>query len=203
MQMRNFKNYCLLLMFAFLLVGCTEETKEESKSSSVLTIKHYKVSENEEALVKKTGVGLIEFFKLNGSLNEDNEELQYSVELYENGKFKEEILKAVSAPSTDDQGIILSFGVKDDAPTIEIIAGLPSGVSTVPFENKMTGHTFTTLVGNKITLEKNQPIYLAAWLGTKTNKMRSIGEEKGKLPAAIKEYEVALIYKVIWMDKEQ
>lgn len=200
--MRHFKNYCLLLILALLIVGCTEEAKEESKSDSALTIEHYKVSENEGALVRKTGVELIEFFKLNGSLNEEKEELQYSVEVYENGKFKEEILKSVSAPSTDQKDSILSFGVKDDAPTLEIIAGLPFGVSTAPFENHMTGHTFTTLVGKKITLEKDQPIYLAAWLGTKTNQLRTVGEEKGKLPKELEDYEVALLYKVLWTDKE-
>lgn len=37
-------------------------------------------------------LGQIEFFKLNGTLGEDDD-LEFSVEVFENGQFKEELLK--------------------------------------------------------------------------------------------------------------
>ena len=81
--------------------------------------------------------------------------------------------------------------------------GIPSGVVTTIYPNNMTGNAFTKLVGKKITLEKDKPIYLAGWLGTTENRLRTVGEENGELPEAVEDYELAFLYKVLWTEKEK
>ena len=67
----------------------------------------------------------------------------------------------------------------------------------------MTSSSFGKLVGGKVTLEKNKPVYLAAWLGTTKNKLSFGGGNKGELPSGIEEAELTFLYKVIWTDKEK
>ena len=96
--MRHFKGCCLIIIFTLLLTGCAgvekvkPVAKEKFPSNMKITIESYNMSEKENLLISKTGVGHIEFFKLNGTSNEDAD-LQFSVEVYENGKFKKELLK--------------------------------------------------------------------------------------------------------------
>ena len=56
------------------------------------------MSEKERLLISKTGVEQIEFFKLNGTLKEEGD-LQFSVEVFEKGKFKEELLQESNPPN--------------------------------------------------------------------------------------------------------
>ena len=67
----------------------------------------------------------------------------------------------------------------------------------------MTTYSFSRLIDEKITLEKNKPIYLAGWLGTTQNELRSSGGGNGELPPGIEETELAFLYKVLWTDKEK
>lgn len=89
--MRNLIGCCLFIMLILLLTGCVGVEKEKPLSNAKITIKPYNMSKKESLLISKTGVGQIEFFKLNGTLKEDDD-LQFSVEVFENGKFKEELL---------------------------------------------------------------------------------------------------------------
>ena len=67
----------------------------------------------------------------------------------------------------------------------------------------MTSSSFSKLVGEKVTLEKDKPVYLAAWLGTTKNELSFGGGENGELPSGIEEAELAFLYKVLWTDKEK
>lgn len=194
--MQNFKRCCLFVFLALLLTGCAD-TK--------ITIEPYTISEHESLLISKTGVGYIEFFKLNGTLGEEDD-LEFSVELYENGKFKEELMKTWGAVDEKYKDNIISFGMSDhqgeddSSKSFKLISGIPFGLATTSYPNDVTAYSFRKLVGEKITLKKNEPVYLAAWVGTTKNSLRSIGSEHGELPAGIDEYEKALIYKVLWTD---
>ena len=202
--MRNFKGICLLLIFTLLLTGCTDVAKEKSPSKTKLTIESYNLSEKERVLIRKTGVEQIEFFKLNGTLKEEDD-LQFSVEVYENGEFKEELIKTSGTIETKYKDSTISFGVSDNGGeehSLKLLSGIPSGLASTSYASNMTGYAFTKLIGEKITLEKDKPIYLAAWLGTTKNELRSVGEDNGQIPEAIEDYELAFLYKVLWTDKE-
>ncbi len=162
------------------------------------------MSEKERLLISKTGVEQIEFFKLNGTLREDDDDLQFSVEVFEEGTFKEELLKTRGEIETKYKDRFISFGISDDRDedhSLKLINGLPSGHATTFYSNNMTAYTFGKLVDEKVTLEKNKPTYLAAWQGTNKNTFRSVIGENGELPSGIEEYELVFIYKVLWTEK--
>ena len=204
-KMRHFKGYCFLIVFALLLTGCAGEEKEKSPSNTKLTIESYNMSDKETLLISKTGVEQIGFFKLNGTLKEEDD-LQFSVEVYEKGKFKEELLKTMGETEPKFKDTLISFGISDNGDednTIKLLNGVPSGLATTIYSNNMTGYSFTNLVDEKVTLEKNKPIYLAAWLGTTNYSLSSAIGGNGVLPSGIEESELGFIYKVLWTDKEK
>ncbi|MGE8081420.1 hypothetical protein [Peribacillus loiseleuriae] len=209
--MRHFKSRDLFIIFALLLTGCAgvekEKPLEKEKSplNTQITIESYNMSEKEHLLISKTGVGQIEFFKLNGTPKEDDE-LQFSVEVFKNGKFKEVLLKTWDGPETKYQDGFISFGISDienEGHSLKLITGTPSGLATTIYSNNMTSSSFSKLVGEKVTLEKNKPVYLAAWLGTTKNELSSGGGENGEIPSGIEEAELAFLCKVLWADKEK
>lgn len=202
--MRNLIGCCLFIILTLLLTGCVgvEKEKEKPLSNAKITIEPYNMSEKESLLISKTGVGQIEFFKLNGTLKEDDD-LQFSVEMFENGKFKEELLKTWDESETKYKDSLISFGISDigdEGNSLKLITGIPSGLATANYSNNMTSSSFSKLVGEKVTLEKNKPVYLAAWVGTTKNELSSVGSENGELPAGIEEAEVALLYRVLWIN---
>lgn len=185
-----------------MLTGCVGVEKEKTISNAKITIEPYNMSEKEKLLVSKTGIEQIAFFKLEGNLKEDDD-LQFTVEVYENGKLKEELLTTSDEPKTQFKDSIISFGISnfnDKDQSLKLITGIPSGLATTYYSNNMTSSSFSQLIGEKVTLEKSKPIYLAAWVGTTKNKLSSVGSENGELPAGIEEAELALLYRVLWTD---
>ena len=204
--MRHFKSYCLFIIFALLLVGCSDEAKEKTPSNTKLTLESYSVTEKEKSLIQKTGVEQIEYFELNGTLKEEDD-LQFSIDVYENGKFKEELLKTQGATETNFKDILISFGVANtkrdgQEQSFKLLSGIPLGLTSTNYSNDMTAFTFGKLLDKKITLVKDKPIYLAAWLGTTKDMLLTVGEVNGELPEAVEDYELAFLYKVLWTDKE-
>jgi len=203
-KMQGFKRYCSFVILILLLTGCAEVEKDKTSSNAKITIEPYNMSEKESLLISKSGVEHIEFFKLNGTLAEDDD-LQFSVEVFEKGKFKEELLKTWDDPEKNYKDTLISFGISDfndEVRPLKLISGIPSGLATTNYSNKMTSSSFSNLVGEKVTLKKNKPVYLVAWLGTTKNELRSVGSENGELPASISETELAFLYRVLWTDKE-
>ncbi|MFJ5717817.1 hypothetical protein [Neobacillus sp. NPDC093127] len=194
----------LFIIFTLLLTGCTGVEKEKPSSIGKITIAPYNMSEKESLLISKTGVDEIGFFKFAGDLKGDND-LQFAVELYENGKLKEVLLATSNEPKAKFKDSLISFGISkilDEDHTLKLTAGTPTGLNTAiyPTKMKVTTSSFIKLVGEKVTLEKNKPIYFAAWLGTTKNGLRSVGSEKGELPTGIEDAEIALVYRVLWTD---
>ena len=207
--MRHIKGYCLFIIFTLLLTGCASVEKpvenEKFPSNTKITIESYNMSEKERLLISKTGVEQIEFFKLNCTLKEDDD-LQFSVEVFEKGKFKEELQKTWDGPETKYKDSLISFGISDtrnEGHSLKLINGIPTGLATTFYSNNMTSSSFSKLIDEKLTLEKNKPIYLVAWLGTTKNSLHSGGGENGELPPGIEESELAFLYKVLWTDKEK
>jgi len=186
-----------------LLTGCTGVEKETSALNKQITIESYNMNEKEKLLVSKTGVEQIEFFKLNGTLKEDDE-LQFSVDVFKNGKFMEELLNTWDGNETKYQDSFISFGIngiENEDHSIKLIAGIPSGLTSTGYSNNMTSSSFSKLIGENVTLEKNKPVYLAAWLGTTKNELSTGVGETGELPSGIEDAELAFLYKVLWTDK--
>ena len=184
-----------------LFAGCTGE--ETAPSKTKLTIEPYNISDQEMILVSKTDVMDIEFFELNGTLKEEDD-LQFSVEVFEKGKLKEEILKSRGEIQTKFKDTIISFGVGDrngKNKSLKLINGLPSGLATKYYSNDMTLTSISKLIEGKITLEKNTPIYLAVWLGTKKEELSSGVDSNEEILQAIKDTELVFLYKVLWTDK--
>ena len=151
--MRNFKGYCLFIIFTFFLTGCAD-VEEKSPSKTKITIESYNVSEKEKLLISKTGVEHIEFFKMNGTLKVDDD-LQFSVEVFEKGKFKEEVLKTMDEIETKYKDSLISFGISDIIDgdhSLKLINGVPSGLATTYYSNNMTSSSFSKLVGEKVNL---------------------------------------------------
>lgn len=203
--MQSLKRYCTFVILLCLLTGCAGVEKDKMSSNAKITIEPYNMSEKESLLISKSGVGPIEFFELNGTLTEDDD-LQISVEVFEKGKFKEELLKTWDDPEKNYKDVLISFGISDlndEVRPLKLLSGIPSGLATTNYSNNMTFSSFGNLIGEKVTLKKNKPVYLAAWLGTTKNGIRSIGSENGELPVGIEEVELAFLYRVLWTDKEK
>lgn len=195
--MRNFKGFCLFIIFILFLTGC-----EKTLSNTKITIEPYNMSEKERLLISKTGVEQIEFFKMEGNLKEVDD-LQFAVEVHENGKLKGELLSTSDELKTKFEDSIISFGINnfnDQDHPLKLITGIPTGLVTTNYSNNMTSSSFSKLIGKKVTLEKNKPVYLTAWLGTTKNRLHSVGSENGEFPAGIEEAEIALLYRVLWTD---
>lgn len=202
--MRNLLGCCLFIIFTMWLTGCTsvEKANEKPLSNAEITIEPYNISEQESVLISKTGVDQIEFFKLDGNLKED-EDLQFTVEVYEKGKMKEELLTASDEPNTKFEDSIISFGINnlnDEDHSLELITGIPTGLAATNYSTNMTLSSFRKLVDEKVILEKNKPVYLAMWVGTTKNELSTVGSENGELPADIEEVETALLYRALWTD---
>ena len=154
--MRNIKVYYLIIIFTLLVTGCAGIDKEKSPSNTKITIEPYNLSDKERLLISKTDVGRIEFFKLNGTLNKE-EDLQFSVEVFENGKFKEELLQTWDAPEISYNESLISFGINnttEEDHTVKLINGVPSGLATTYYPANMTSSSFGKLINEKMTLEK-------------------------------------------------
>lgn len=81
----------IVVFFALILTSCSDDKSNKSISTNGMTIEPYNMTKKENNLISKTSIDLINFFKLNGNLK-DNEILTFSVDVYENGQFKEQLL---------------------------------------------------------------------------------------------------------------
>ena len=198
--------YIFIFILTLLLTGCNVGKPEGT--SSKFTIEPYALNEHEKLLVSKTGVWHINFFKLNGTLGED-EDLEFSVELYKDGEFQQELMKTGGALDEKYNDTLISFGIsdftgeKDSEKNLKLILGVPSSLATTNYTTTMTASSIGNLVGAKITLKKNEPVYLVAWIGTTKNSLRTVGSVNGELPEGLGEVETALLYKVVLTNKDK
>lgn len=184
----------MFLMVVLFLASCSATQKE-------ITIEPYELSDKEQALISKTGIGNIQYFILNGDLDAD-EDLRYTVELYEEGEFKTELFASFGTVHSTFEETIISFGVDVKDGITKLIMGTPSGLSTSDYQYEKRAYSFGPLLNEKVTLEKNTPIYLAGWQGTSKDILRSLSSESGELPDRLEDAEIALLYKVVLTEKE-
>lgn len=174
-------------------------------SDAKLSIKPYTLSEHEGLLLSMAGANIPQFFTVNGKIAE-NEDLKYSVEVYYEGKFKEELLLTSSMQDKHFEGELISFNVDElDEENAKIRLSYPSGSTstTYPIEVASLARSFGNLIDTDSTLIKDKPIYLAAWVGTKGSMLRSVApSEDSELPERLETYDIALLYKVVWTDAE-
>ena len=203
--MKQLLKWGMLISIVLLAAGCAGTEKKKIPTSTNLTVVPYILNEKEKELISKTGVDDIEFFKLNGTLKK-GDDIQYTIVLYESGKFKQNMLVSFGELENVFQDKIISFGTSDtgtEKGSIKLLEGSPDGLATTEFEHKMTAWSFSRFVGEKVTLKKNKPVYLAGWSGTTKNSLRSLSSESGELPEGLKEMEIALLYKIEWTDAQE
>lgn len=187
-----------LLSFLIILASCSE-------SGSNVTIEPYELSEKEQLLVQKTGVEMISYFTMNGILAE-TEDIHYEVQTFKNGKNIEGAFSLRGELKRKLDNELISFGVYTYQSTEKkrvstLLAGQPNGLSSASNEHTMSSYSFSPLVSEKVTLTKNKPVYLAAWVGTSKNTLESFGGNNGELPESIQNTELAFVYKITLVDK--
>lgn len=200
--MQRKSGYVILGILILFLTGCAG-----IKSSPKVTIEPYTLSDQEDLLINKTGVDAIDYFSLTGTL-EDDYDLQFFVEEYENGEFKQELLSTFDEVENTFKKELISFGIntiqEEDSVFLNVLAGTPSSLLSTNYVNQMSTSSTGALINEKITLEVNKPIYLSGWVGTNANSLRSIGNEvNGEFPVGLEEAEKALLFKVILTDEKR
>lgn len=194
------KKFLLVCMMVFLLSACSSQGKG-------ITIEPYSLSDQEQQLVSQTGVDMIEYFKLNGSL--DELDLNLSIEVYEDGELKEEILQMYGMLEETFKDEFVSFvlskyDVSEDDGMFDLKINSPGGsIGGGAYPSIDGASTYGLLLEEKITLEKDVPTYLAAWAGTTKDTLSTLHTEKGQLPENIDQYEQALLFKIVLTDASE
>lgn len=94
---------------------------------------------------------------------------------------------------------VVSFGINrsnENEQLLELLLGFPSSLVNGIHETNIQANSFQRLINEEITLEKDKPVYLSAWLGTNENSLRSLSSQNGELPSGINDVEVAILYKI-------
>lgn len=101
-----YKKIAVLLWFPllFIVTSCA--------SSAEITIEPYTVNDQEQLLINQTGIGNIEYFKMNGKLD-DSLDIQFSVESYKDGELKETLFSTEDEIMRTFKNDILSFGIRE------------------------------------------------------------------------------------------
>ncbi|MDS9471557.1 hypothetical protein [Sporosarcina pasteurii] len=189
------KKLMMVMLALVTLAACSPGGKK-------LTIEPYKLSEKERQLIQRTGVFSIDYFEINGHL--DDADLQFSVVVYEDGKLKEELLKMYGMLDASFKNELISFGMfetknGEEKQQFTLEVGTPGGsLGSSTYETGMTASVYGALIDNKVTLEKEQPLYLAGWAGTTKDVIPTLRGENGQLPENLASYERALLLKVLW-----
>jgi hypothetical protein len=189
----------LLLLVVLLLSGCTG-----GKSGSGLTIAPYSVSEEEQALISKTGVGAIEYFKLDGKLAE-NEDLQFFMETYKDGKLTDDQVYSYGQVEKEFNQVLISFGVDQQEHQITFLNGFEDGLTERVEEIEgVSASSFTSFIEKKKKLIKNEDVYLTAWIGTKGSTLEGISlNEDGTLPDDLEGADAGYVFKMRWTDYKE
>ncbi|MDZ5474195.1 hypothetical protein SM124_21095 [Bacillus sp. 31A1R] len=152
-------------------------------------------------LISKTGVSSIHYFVMNGKLLE-NDDLHYEVEIYKNGELTDQKLGSYGEIQKSFKDTLLSFGVNDLTTSsnkhfLDILAGQPGGLMSSSKEHEMTAWGLSSMIDNKVTLVKDEPLYLAAWVGTTKETFQSGYDD---IQSMIKNNELTIVYKITLVD---
>lgn len=197
-------HYAWLICLLFV-AACSNSEVEQKPAKSGLTIEPYTLSDKEQALISKTGTDGIEFLLLNGSIK-DSEDIVYELVKFQNGKNEEVLMSSSGSMNKDFKSEYISFAYNEllNQDTMEVVLGMPGGASSTDVEQKMSSWTTGPILDEKTELKKNKPVYVAGWAGTTSNQMRGLSsaESDGQLPLGVKEAELAYLYRVELVDKQ-
>ncbi|WP_421382783.1 hypothetical protein ACOJQI_01200 [Bacillus salacetis] len=187
----------LLILFLVLLAGCAG-VKDEG---STISIKPHSLSEEEEILISKTGVDGIQFFKLDGTL-EEVEDLQFAMEIYKDGKLVDDRVYTHGQVEKEFDQALISYGIDRQDNKITFLNGIINGlIEQTEDVDGVQASSFTTLLNEKKKLVKDEAVYLTAWVGTSENGMEAVSiNEDGALSDDIESAEIGYVFKVTLTD---
>jgi hypothetical protein len=187
----------LLVILTAFAAGCSGEKEEDSQ----LTIEPHPLSEEEKTLVSKTGIDGIEYFDLNGKLDE-GDDLEFSVDIYKEGQLTDEGASSFGQIEKEFENALISFGYNKGEEEVDFFIGSMDGLLETYDETKGIGAwSFTSLLNEKVNVVKDRSVYLAAWIGTEGSELRTVGlDEDGSLSDGIDEADLAYVLKVTMMD---
>lgn len=191
----------MLLLFILLLSGCAGE--RESIETAELTVEPYELSEQEARLVSKTGVGFIEYFKLNGKI-EKGDVLVFSVEEHKNGKTISDVMKSWEHYNGEYNDVIISFGTNDSKSVnegLDIMLGVPSGLLQGEQTEKKRMNSMCRTIVDKTSLQKDKPVYLTMLKGTDGNILKCSISADGEVQ--LEDTDVAYLFKILWTEEEK
>jgi len=196
----------MLVIAVFMLAACSTSKQNVAVKTTDLTIEPLKLSSKEKTLISKTGLQFIQYYKLNGRLQK-NEDLKLELVKYENGKNTGELMSTSDEPKNTFHNEILSFGTQllQEEKELNVLMGIQSGISstTQPVKN-ISVSSYGSVLNKKIKLIKGKPVYLAAWMGTSKNAISgNLEDAEGKFPNVMKQSELAVVYKITLVDRKK
>ncbi|KMM38026.1 hypothetical protein [Guptibacillus hwajinpoensis] len=192
------KRFIILVGVVLLLVSCTSHGSSQTKSSSSLEIEPADLSEREKIIVNQTGVDYQTFYTIDGEVNE-GDVLETSIEVYEKGEGKV-MLSSTSIPgdNTKHKENLNSFQILMEEEVSYFTIGDPNGYvrgnEFIP--DNLVSFSFVHLE-EKITITKDEPVYLSYLIGTSQNELSAEGnEDVTSLPKSVSDAEYAVVFKL-------
>jgi hypothetical protein len=190
----------LVLFFILLLAGCVGG----KEGNSAVSIKPYSLNQDEQVIISKTGVDGIQFFKLNGTLAEE-EDLQFAVETYKDGELTDDHVYTNSQVEKEFTQALISYGYDRQEDELIFLNGIVNGLLEQTYNVEgIDSSSFTSFLNEKKHLIKDEEVYLAAWIGSKGNMLAvpSIYED-GTLSEDMKDTDLAYVFKVTLTDLKE
>jgi hypothetical protein len=188
----------ILVLLLVLLAGCSG-VKDEN---STISIKPHSLSEDEEVLISKTGVDAIQFFRINGTLKEE-EDLQFAVEIYKDGRLTEDQVYTMGQVEKEFKQGLISYGFDRQGDQLIFLNGIINGLLEQKYDLDGTdSSSFTSLINEKKTLIKDEAVYLTAWIGSKGNMLAvpSLNGDGSLLSQELYDTDAAYVFKVTLTD---
>ncbi|MBN8209995.1 hypothetical protein JI666_14665 [Bacillus sp. NTK071] len=192
------KQLIFLFGVALFLVACTNEESSGTKSSPSLEIEPADLSEREKSIVNQTGVDYQTFYTINGEVNE-GEVLVTSIDVYEKGK-ERNVISSTSRPGENNKfnKALHSFQLLVEEKETFLTLGEPNGYARGNefFPDDLVSFSFVQLE-EKVTINKDEPVYLSYLIGTSQNELSTeVSENRTTLPKAVEDAEYAVVFKL-------
>jgi hypothetical protein len=189
----------LLMLFGVLLLAGCAGGKD---GNSNISIKPYSLNEEEQALISKTGVDGITFFKLDGTLKKE-EDLQFAMEVYKDGKLIEDQVYTKGQVENEFDQALISYGFNRQEEQLHFLHGLVNGLLEQTHDlDGIDSNSFTTLITEKKRLIKDEAVYLTAWIGSRGNMLAvpSLNGDGSLLSQELYDTDAAYVFKVTLTD---
>ncbi|OEH93357.1 hypothetical protein [Bacillus solimangrovi] len=192
-----------LLFVLFSLIACSSQV--DNRSNSEITIKPYELSEQEQELVNNTTMEPIEYFVLDGDLQED-EDLLLELVVVEKGIEKGLMSSSKFIDKSFDHELFsFSFRQIDELNRIEFQLGIINGLGTsaTAIEENFSMFSWGKVIQEKTQLTKDQPVNVAYMSATNKGEIsRSVVDALISSPEDLKNYEFVAAYRITLVDKK-